>query len=85
VPDEILTERRGRVLVITINRPAARNAVNLAAEGASIIALDICADLEGSTYPLARPEDLDETARPVEKETVRCHTAIHAGHADSLH
>jgi NAD(P)-dependent dehydrogenase (short-subunit alcohol dehydrogenase family) len=52
------------------------HAVNLAAEGASIIALDICADLEGSTYPLARPEDLDETARLVEKEAVRCHTAI---------
>jgi enoyl-CoA hydratase len=28
--DEILTERHGRVLVITINRPDARNAVNLA-------------------------------------------------------
>lgn len=28
--DEILTERHGRVLVITINRPEARNAVNLA-------------------------------------------------------
>jgi NAD(P)-dependent dehydrogenase (short-subunit alcohol dehydrogenase family) len=52
------------------------HAVNLAAEGASIIALDICADLEGNTYPLSRPEDLDETARLVEKEAVRCHTAI---------
>jgi enoyl-CoA hydratase len=30
VSDEILTERRGRVLVITMNRPDARNAVNLA-------------------------------------------------------
>jgi enoyl-CoA hydratase len=30
VSDEILTERRGRILVITINRPEARNAVNLA-------------------------------------------------------
>jgi enoyl-CoA hydratase len=30
VSEEILTERRGRVLVITINRPEARNAVNLA-------------------------------------------------------
>ena len=30
VSDEILTERHGRVLVITINRPDARNAVNLA-------------------------------------------------------
>jgi SDR family mycofactocin-dependent oxidoreductase len=52
------------------------HAVNLAAEGASIIALDICADMEGSTYPLSRPEDLDETARMVEKEAVRCHTVI---------
>jgi SDR family mycofactocin-dependent oxidoreductase len=52
------------------------HAVNLAAEGASIIALDICADLDGNTYPLSRPEDLDETARMVEKEAVRCHTAI---------
>jgi SDR family mycofactocin-dependent oxidoreductase len=52
------------------------HAVSLAAEGASIIALDICADLEGNTYPRARPEDLDETARLVEKEAVRCHTAI---------
>jgi SDR family mycofactocin-dependent oxidoreductase len=52
------------------------HAVNLAAAGAGIIALDICADMEGSTYPLSRPEDLDETARLVEKEGVRCHTAI---------
>lgn len=52
------------------------HAVNLAAEGAHVIALDICADLEGNTYPLARPEDLDETARLVEKEGVRAHTAI---------
>ena len=52
------------------------HAVNLAAEGASIIALDICADLEGSTYLLARPEDLDQTARLVEKEGVWVHIAI---------
>ncbi|MEV5832661.1 mycofactocin-coupled SDR family oxidoreductase [Nocardia sp. NPDC052112] len=52
------------------------HAVNLAAEGASIIALDICADLEGNTYPLARPEDLEETARLVEKEGVRVHPVI---------
>jgi SDR family mycofactocin-dependent oxidoreductase len=52
------------------------HAISLAAEGASIIALDICADLEGNTYPLSRPEDLDETALLVEKEGVRVHTAI---------
>lgn len=52
------------------------HAVSLAAEGASIIALDICADLEGNTYPLSRPEDLEETALLVEKEGVRAHTVI---------
>lgn len=30
MPDSILRERQGRILVITINRPEARNAVNLA-------------------------------------------------------
>lgn len=52
------------------------HAISLAAEGASIIALDICADLDGNTYPLSRPEDLEETARLVEKEGVRVHTVI---------
>ncbi|MFD4442049.1 mycofactocin-coupled SDR family oxidoreductase [Nocardia sp. NPDC058519] len=52
------------------------HAENLAAEGASIIALDICADLEGNTYPLSRPEDLEETGRLVEKEGVRFHPVI---------
>jgi SDR family mycofactocin-dependent oxidoreductase len=52
------------------------HAVNLAAEGADVIALDICADVEGNTYPLSRPEDLDETARLIEKEGVRAHTAV---------
>ncbi|MEE3849587.1 mycofactocin-coupled SDR family oxidoreductase [Gordonia sp. LSe1-13] len=52
------------------------HAVSLAAEGADIIALDLCADLEGNTYPLARPEDLEETARFIEKEGVRVHTVV---------
>ncbi|CAN5530329.1 mycofactocin-coupled SDR family oxidoreductase [soil metagenome] len=52
------------------------HAISLAVEGASIIALDICEDLPGNTYPLARPEDLDETALLVEKEGVAVHTAI---------
>lgn len=41
-------------------------AVRLAAEGADIIALDICEDLPTTTYPGATPEDLAETARLVE-------------------
>ena len=48
----------------------------LAAEGADIIAVDICEDIETNEYPLARPEDLDETARLVEKEGQRAHTEI---------
>lgn len=43
------------------------HAVHLAEEGADIIAVDICEDITSNEYPLARPEDLDETARLVEK------------------
>ena len=43
------------------------HAVHLAEEGADIIAVDICQDIASNEYPLARPEDLDETARLVEK------------------
>ena len=52
------------------------HAVTLAGQGASIIALDICADIEGNTYPLSRREDLDETARLIEKEGVRVDTIV---------
>lgn len=38
--DEVLVERTGQVLVITINRPAARNAVNTAVSHAIAAALD---------------------------------------------
>src|ERR1700721_1689579 len=37
----------------------------LAAEGADIVAIDLCEDIETNENPLARPEDLDETARRV--------------------
>ena len=49
----------------------------LAAEGADIIAIDLCEDIETNEYPLARPEDLDETARLVEKEGQRVVTWAH--------
>ncbi|MFD4369466.1 mycofactocin-coupled SDR family oxidoreductase [Rhodococcus sp. NPDC058521] len=41
-------------------------AVRFAAEGADVIALDICADLPTTGYPGPTVEDLDETARRVE-------------------
>jgi NAD(P)-dependent dehydrogenase (short-subunit alcohol dehydrogenase family) len=37
---------------------------------------DICADIEGNAYPLSRREDLDETARLIEKEGVRVDTIV---------
>lgn len=40
MPDEVLRERRGRVEVLTINRPEARNAINLAVARALSDALD---------------------------------------------
>jgi SDR family mycofactocin-dependent oxidoreductase len=43
------------------------HAVRLAEEGADIIAVDICRDIETIGYPMATPEDLDETARLIEK------------------
>jgi SDR family mycofactocin-dependent oxidoreductase len=52
------------------------HARTLAAEGADIIAVDICADIDTNEYPLARLEDLDETGRLVEKEGQRAYTEI---------
>ncbi|MCV7423142.1 mycofactocin-coupled SDR family oxidoreductase [Mycobacterium yunnanensis] len=43
------------------------HAIRLAEEGADIIAVDLCEDIASIGYPLATPEDLDETAKYVEK------------------
>lgn len=43
------------------------HAVRMAEEGADIIAVDICAQIESNPYPLATPEDLAETREMVEK------------------
>ncbi|MGP0029809.1 MAG: mycofactocin-coupled SDR family oxidoreductase [Acidimicrobiales bacterium] len=80
----------GKVALIT---GAARgqgrsHAIRLAEEGASIIAADICEDVDSiaELYPLARPSDLDETVRLVEsaggrimavKADVRDYDALH--------
>ena len=42
------------------------HAVRMAEEGADIIAIDICKQIESNPYPLSSPEDLAETARQVE-------------------
>lgn len=44
------------------------HAVRLAQEGADIIAVDICAQIDTVPYPMATPEDLAETVALVEAE-----------------
>jgi SDR family mycofactocin-dependent oxidoreductase len=51
------------------------HAVRLAEEGADIVAVDRCEDFATIGYPMATPEDLDETAQFVEKTGQRCITA----------
>ncbi|MEB3070659.1 mycofactocin-coupled SDR family oxidoreductase [[Mycobacterium] vasticus] len=52
------------------------HAVRLAEEGADVILIDICNDIPGVGYPMATPEDLDETVRLVEKFDRRAIPAI---------
>lgn len=43
------------------------HAIRLAQEGADIIAVDICRQIESNPYPLSTPEDLAETERQVKE------------------
>jgi SDR family mycofactocin-dependent oxidoreductase len=43
------------------------HAVRMAEEGADIIAVDICRQIESNPYPLSTPEDLAETERAVKE------------------
>lgn len=60
---------QGKVAFVTgAGRGQGRShAVRLAEEGADIIAVDICHDIESTKYPLSGPEDLQETAHLIEK------------------
>jgi SDR family mycofactocin-dependent oxidoreductase len=51
------------------------HAIRLAEEGADIIAVDLCEDIPSIGYPMATPEDLEETAQFVEKTGQRIVTA----------
>jgi SDR family mycofactocin-dependent oxidoreductase len=67
----------GRVALVTgAARGQGRNhSVRLAAEGADVIAVDRCADIDGVPYPMATPADLEETARLVAATGARVVTA----------
>jgi NAD(P)-dependent dehydrogenase (short-subunit alcohol dehydrogenase family) len=43
------------------------HAIAMAKEGADIIAVDICRQIESNPYPLATPDDLAETERSVKE------------------
>ncbi len=71
-----MTDFTGRVALVT---GAARgqgraHAVALAEKGATVVALDVCTDVETIPFPLARAEDLKETQRLVEATGSRCLT-----------
>ena len=51
------------------------HAVRLAEEGADIIAVDLCENIDTIGYPMATADDLDETAAFVEKTGQRIVTA----------
>jgi len=53
------------------------HAIRLAEEGADIIAVDICAQMETVAYPMSTPEDLAQTVKQVEALNRRMHTGQH--------
>jgi SDR family mycofactocin-dependent oxidoreductase len=68
----------GKVVLISgVARGQGRShACMLAAEGADIIGVDLCDDIETNHYPLASRADLEETARLVEKEGRQAYMAV---------
>jgi SDR family mycofactocin-dependent oxidoreductase len=48
------------------------HAVRLAQEGADIIAVDICAQIDSVPYAMSTPADLEQTVKEVEAEGRRC-------------
>src|ERR1700758_4033927 len=51
------------------------HAIRLAQEGADIIAVDICRQIDSVPYPMATPDDLAETAKLVEALDRRIYAA----------
>lgn len=52
------------------------HAVRLAQEGADIIAIDLCAQVDTVAYPMSTPEDLEETVKQVEALDRRIHSQV---------
>jgi len=74
-PNETRVTMPGRIEARSLSSPARgapgrSHAVRLAQEGADIIAIDICHDVQGA-LPMATPEDLAETVKLVEAQDRR--------------
>ncbi|MBX9979944.1 MAG: mycofactocin-coupled SDR family oxidoreductase [Mycobacterium gordonae] len=67
----------GKVALITgaARGQGREHAIRLAEEGADIVAIDVCADIDGVVYPCATESDLADTADLVEKAGRRILTA----------
>ena len=74
LPSRPMGKLDGKVAFITgAGRGQGRaHAVRLAQDGADIIALDICAQIESVSYPMATPDDLARTVKEVEDLGRRC-------------
>jgi SDR family mycofactocin-dependent oxidoreductase len=64
----------GQVAVVTggARGQGRSHAIHIAREGADVVICDLCHDVEAVRYPMATPDDLEETVRLVEKEGRRC-------------
>jgi (+)-trans-carveol dehydrogenase len=72
-----MSKLEGKVAFVTgASRGQGRShSIRLAEDGADIVAVDICADIETVPYPLGTADELAETAALVEKTGRRCVTA----------
>jgi len=71
-------ELAGRVALITgaARGQGRQHAVTMAAEGAAVVAVDCCAQIDTVPYPLASADDLAQTRRLVEEAGGRCLTVV---------
>jgi (+)-trans-carveol dehydrogenase len=72
-----MSKLEGKVAFITgaARAQGRSHAVRLAEDGADIVAVDLCADVETVPYPLGTVDELAETAKLVEAAGRRCATA----------